>query len=134
MESAPLWLTELVAHAAEAADAIGDPAEISCHLYQNELTAEWEITLFAEHREWGGRLTELAPTPVLSIDVHAIERAFDHVTACRWQTTPLPSGDDIGAHLSVEGSIAGNTVWLRILSRKPAALNGQASPLSFLQN
>ncbi len=134
MESAPNWLSELVSDVANSTDALGEPAEIGCHVFQNDQTAEWEVTLFAERPEWGGRLAQLSTTPVLSVDVHAVEKAFDRVTGCRWQTAPIPSGDDLGPHLSVEGEFAGHSVWLRVLARKPAVLSGQESPLRFLQN
>ncbi|MHC4879980.1 MAG: hypothetical protein ACYTGL_26310 [Planctomycetota bacterium] len=134
MEFAPEWLRELVADVASSTDALGEHAEIGCHVFQNDEATEWEVTLFAERPEWGGRLSQLSATPVLSVDVHAVVKVFDRVSACRWQTAPIPSGDDLGPHLSVEGEFAGHAVWLRVLGQKPAVLCGQESPLRFMPN
>lgn len=134
MSYAPQWLQELVNDVAASADSLQDEAELGCHIFQNAETAEWEVTLFAEPPEWGGRLSAPDFSPVLSVDVRAVTNALDRVANCRWQTAEISSDDDLGPHLSVEGDRCGHAVWLRLLSRKPAILNETPSQFSFLQD
>jgi hypothetical protein len=134
MSHAPQWLQELVNDVAASTDSLLNEVELGCHIFQNADTAEWEVTLFAEGPDWGGRLSTASFSPVLSIDVLAVTRALDRVTNCRWQTAELSADDDLGPHLSVEGDRCGHAVWLRVLSQKPAILNETTSQFSFLQN
>ncbi len=134
MEYAPEWLKALVSDVARSTDSLETDAELGCHVFQNPETAEWEVTLFAEPSAWGGRLSQPSTQPVLSIDVWAVARVFDHVFNCRWQTAELSTDDDLGPHLSIEGDRCGHAVWLRLLSRRPAILSDAAAPPSFLQN
>ncbi|MBI1315203.1 hypothetical protein GC176_28260 [bacterium] len=132
MEYAPRWLRKLVGNVAASADSLQGEAELGCHVFQNEETAEWEVTLFAEPSTWGGRLAQSNGSPVLSVDVYAIVQAFDRVYEFRWQTAVLSANDDLGPHLSIEGECHGHAVWLRVLSEKPAVLSGAESLASFL--
>jgi hypothetical protein len=134
MEYAPKWLRELVNDVAKSSDSLETDAELSCHVFQNPETAEWEVTLFAEPPTWGGRLSHSSTSPVLSIDVQAVTSVFDAILNCRWQTAELSADDDLGAHLSIEGVVHGHAVWLRVLSGKPTVLSDEATPLRFQRN
>jgi len=134
MSRAPQWLQELVNDVAAVTDSLQDEVELGCHVFRNTEDGEWEVTLFAEAPDWGGRLATASIPPVLSVDVLAITKTLDHVTNCRWQTAELSADDDLGAHLSIEGTRCGHAVWLRVLSHKPTILNETPSHFIFLQN
>lgn len=124
MVNSPGWVRELVDAVAEATTSINADGELGCHVYKNEgiEPVEWEITIFGEPVQMGGRLAAFSTNPVFSIDVFSIATLFDTLISCRWQTSQIDSDDDLGTHLSVEGIQNGEAVWLRIVSQKPEAI------------
>ena len=129
MVNSPGWVRGLVDAVAEATKSINADGELGCHVYKNqsdELT-EWEITIFGEPAQMGGRLAAFATDPVFSIDIFSIATLFDTLLSCRWQTSQIDSDDDLGTHLSVEGIQNGEAVWLRIVSQKPEAIANDPS-------
>lgn len=129
MVNAPIWVRRLVDAVAEAATSINDAGELSCHVFRNQTADadEWEITIFGEPVEMGGRLASYSTAPVFSIDALAIMTLFDTLISCRWQTSQIDADDDLGTHLSVEGIQNGEAVWLRIVSQKPPAIANDPS-------
>jgi hypothetical protein len=129
MTNSPSWVRELVDAVAEATTSINADGELGCHVYKNESIepVEWEITIFGESAQMGGRLAAFATDPVFSIDVFSIATLFDTLISCRWQTSQIESDDDLGTHLSVEGIQNGEAVWLRIVSQKPEAITNDPS-------
>ena len=124
MINSPSWVRELVDAVAEATTSINADGELGCHVYksQSDELTEWEITIFGEPAQMGGRLAAFTTDPVFSIDVFSIVTLFDTLISCRWQTSQIDSDDDLGTHLSVEGIQNGEVVWLRIVSQKPEAI------------
>lgn len=124
----PGWIHQLVESVTEVTTAISDKAELGCHVFRNESgdCHEWEITLYGEPDSMGGRLASYASAPVLSVDALAVAMIFDTILSCRWQTGQVNSQDDLGPHLSVEGILNGEAVWLRIVGQKPEATSGDA--------
>ena len=129
MVNAPIWVRKLVDAVAEATTSINDAGELGCHVFRNQSVdaGEWEITIFGEPVQMGGRLASYSTAPVFSIDALAIATLFDTLISCRWQTSQIDTDDDLGTHLSVEGIQNGEAVWLRIVSQKPQAIANDPS-------
>jgi hypothetical protein len=129
MVNAPIWVRRLVDAVAEATTSINDAGELGCHVFRNQSADadEWEITIFGEPVEMGGRLASYSTDPVFSIDTLAIMTLFDTLISCRWQTSQIDADDDLGIHLSVEGIQNGEIVWLRVVSQKPPAIANDPS-------
>ena len=127
MNNAPAWVRRLLDAVADSTTSINNEGELGCHFFQNKADGsnEWEITIFGEPVEMGGRLASYSKAPVFSIDVFSIVTLFDTLLSCRWQTSQIDSEDsedDLGTHLSVEGIQNGELVWLRIVGHKPDAI------------
>ncbi len=124
MSQIPSWLREFVERATDEVASLNTTDEVHCHVYQNTDDGhdEWEVSLFCGANTVGGRLQAFPLDPVLSVDVFALAALLDEPEACRWQTRPLGIEDDLGAHLSVEGSHRGHRIWLRILSERPSVI------------
>ena len=119
------WVNEFVTRVTDAMTMLNEPAEIACHFYWNESVGsdgEWEITLFAEPEMLGGRLDAYPIQPATSVDVVSVLTVFDSLDSCRWQSEAVTFDDDLGPHLSVEGTYQGHLIWLRLLSRAPESL------------
>lgn len=128
MTTTPEWIRQLVESVSNVTVAISDETELGCHVYRNQSGAvdEWEITLFGEPNSLGGRLASYSANPVLSVDTLALAMIFDTILSCRWQSGKINHQDDLGPHLSVEGILHGEAVWLRIAGQKPEAISGDA--------
>lgn len=123
MTHPPLWLQDLIEQVTETVTPLAQPAELACHYFHSTSgDDEWEVTLFPETPQFGGRLTGYHTADALSVDVFALVQVFDLVSNCRWQTQVVASDDEIGPHLSVEGEYEGNNVWLRVASNPPSRL------------
>ena len=124
MVNAAAWIRQLVDAVADSTTSINTEGELGCHVFQNKVDGlnEWEITIFGEPVQLGGRLASYSTDPVFSIDVFSIVTLFDTLISCRWQTSQVDSDDDLGTHLSVEGIQNGEAVWLRIVGQKPEAI------------
>lgn len=126
--SHPQWLQDFVDRIAESMNSFESPMELGCHVFRGTaaLPEEWEVTVFGEGLAGQNRLTEFAAEFVMSVDVLKLAEVFDSVEACRWQTKSMGDADDLGAHLSVEGTVNDRPVWLRVLGQKPVALSTEA--------
>lgn len=126
MTSNPEWIRHLVESVSEATMSISEETELGCHVYRNRSNDidEWEITLYGEPSSLGGRLASYSVNPVLSVDALAVAMIFDTIQSCRWQSGAVNSNDDLGTHLSVEGILNGEAVWLRIIGQKPETISG----------
>lgn len=126
MATTPEWLVEFVDRVAAEALSLKSQGDLSCHLFRNSSRAgdEWEVTLFPDASEMAGQV-RFSWQFVFSIDVAGILSQFTTVSSCRWQTESVGDDDDLGAHLSIEGSSAGHAIWLRILSVQPRRLAQQ---------
>ncbi len=135
MINSPVWVRQLVDAVADSATAINTDGELGCHVFHNQTDDinEWEITIFGEPVQMGGRLASYSTDPVFSVDVLSIATLFDTLICCRWQTSPIDSDDDLGTHLSVEGIKNDESVWLRIVSQKPEAIGNAPSKSSRLR-
>lgn len=123
----PEWLSQFVDRVLASAAQLGVESGTGCHVYRNT-TGEWEVTLFGDEQSTG-RMAGLNEVPAaLSIDVVGLVCIFDELNSCRWQSAPVAWDDDLGSHLSVEGTYEGHKVWLRIVSQMPACL---AEPVTY---
>jgi len=132
----PGWIRQLVESVSKVTMAISDETELGCHVYRNQSGEidEWEITLFGDPSTLGGRLASYAIDPVLSVDALALAMIFDTILSCRWQSGKINSQDDLGPHLSVEGILNGESVWLRIVGKKPRGISGDSFTSSRLRH
>lgn len=123
----PEWLSQFVDRVLASAAQLGVESGTGCHVYRNT-DGEWEVTLFSdEESTW--RMPGLTEVPAaLSIDVFELIGVFDELSSCRWQSAPVAWDDDLGSHMSVEGTFQGHAVWLRIVSQMPACL---AEPVTY---
>lgn len=125
MSQIPSWLTSFVEQASDEVASMNTTDEIHCHVFHNTEgeESEWEVSLFCGANSVGGRLQAFPLDPVLSVDVFALASLLDQPQACRWQSRPIDSEDDLGAHLSLEGIHNGERIWLRILGDRPEILD-----------
>jgi hypothetical protein len=96
-------------------------APLGCHYYYNEPAEQWEVALFASNTEvvGGKRDGSLKPSR-FSVDLQRVIAEFDSVSALHWQTLSMGPADELGPHLSLEGTFESRSVWLRILAHAPA--------------
>lgn len=125
MSQIPSWLTEFIERATDEVASLNTTDEIHCHVFHNttEEEPEWEVSLFCGAGTVGGRLQAFPLDPVLSVDVFAIAALMDQPQSCRWQSRPIDTEDDLGAHLSLEGVHQGERIWMRILGERPSVLD-----------
>lgn len=67
----------------------------------------------------GGAADGAVVVPGFSLDLQALQSAFERVEAVHWQAHDMGPHDFDGPHLSVEGLYEGHSVWLRLLSEPP---------------
>jgi len=100
----------------------GAESPVGGHVFQN-IDSEWEVTLF-QNSGIPDRLEGIEELRgAMSVNMFELVRVFDSVSSCRWQTSPVGWDDDLGAHMSVEGTYQGEIIWLRITARMPSCLN-----------
>lgn len=115
---APLWLCSFVD---QSLPGLLDAALIGCHYFHNVPTDEWEISLFELPTEiCGGAADGMQVLSGLRIDLAAVLSAFDSISSLYWQVARICDDDELGNHLSFEGTTGGNRVWLRILRDSPS--------------
>ncbi|WP_145219811.1 hypothetical protein [Gimesia alba] len=95
-------------------------APIGCHFFFNDSCNEWEVTLFASNTEivggeWDG---VLAPSK-FCFDILKVGEIFEEVQAMHWQALPVNFDDQLGPHISIEGTYEGHQVWVRVLAESP---------------
>lgn len=99
-----------------------DPADlmspIGCHYYFGD--GQWEVTLFASNTEIvGGVKDGSLRVSRFCVNLKKVVGLFSEVHELTWQSHSLAKDDELGAHLSLEGTYAGEPVWLRILAAPP---------------
>ena len=117
----PAWVMQLAAEVASTVRATDAPAPLGCHVFRNDELALWEVTLFASSTETVGGPLDGRITPAnFHLDLRALQDLFEEVTVVGWQAQPMGEDDELGPHISLEGTYVGNDVWLRILAQAPA--------------
>lgn len=120
MNTAPEWLSELCDEVLEATCPLSPNPPWGCHMFWNELTSQWEVTIFASHTEvQGGAADGKRISSNFYLDLHALHEIFDEVHEFHWQALSQGEEDDIGAHISIDGTYHGDSLWLRVPSHAP---------------
>ena len=137
MSNPLIWMQELINRVTDSVTPFDSATKLACHFFYSTGFDEWEVTLFPDSSQFGGRLADYLPanpqfdvsslgesqiTDALSVDAFDLMQVFSSITDCSWQTKIVASDDDVGPHLSVEGEFEGNNVWLRIASNPPSQL------------
>jgi len=118
MPSPPEWLQEFCDAVALQMDPVDLLAPVGCHFCRVE--GVWEIALFASSTQIvGGKKDGVLRHSPFNVDVRAVMELFSNVRSVCWQALPQASDDELGPHLSIEGSLADHQVSLRILARAP---------------
>ncbi len=118
LASPPPWLQEM----ANAVALYLQPWELfpplGCHYVH--VHDQWEVTLFAASTEMvGGRRDGARHPSRFNADLGGIQGIFSDVKRFEWQSLPVARDDELGAHVSLEGTYEGHAVWLRILAQAP---------------
>lgn len=120
MASPPDWLREFADAIAEQIRAVDLLAPIGCHLFH--AVDVWEVTLFVSSTEViGGQHDGRERASRFFLDLQGVASVFDTVESFAWQAQDLGDDDDVGPHISVEGSYQGEAIWLRIPATAPPA-------------
>ena len=118
MSKPAAWLKVLVDVVAKAIEPLGPSAALGCHFVQ--IDGIWEVTLFAESVEvLGGPEDGTVKQSRFAVRIGEVLDVFQSITECNWQAHSAGAGDDLGAHLAVEGIYKGRQVWLRIPAQAP---------------
>ncbi len=116
----PTWLRLFVDDILRGVIDDDSTALIGCHFFHNDAADEWEVSLFASPTEvCGGPADGLQLPTFLQIDITAVASAFDFPPTVYWQAEQISHDDQLGNHLSFEGTACGFSVWLRILKNPP---------------
>lgn len=120
MASSPAWIEKLANEVAAEMSAMDLLAPIGCHHYYNKALRCWEISVFASRTETiGGEKDGQRLPSQFVLDLQALQDVLSSVVAFHWQALPAGPDDEVGAHISIEGTYDGHTVWLRILAAAP---------------
>lgn len=118
MPAPPAWLKKLADDVALQISPSEVLSPIGCHFCCVE--GVWEVTLFASSTQIvGGKRDGVLRSSRFNVDLRAISDLFARVDSVQWQALPLGPTDELGPHVSLEGTYEGNPVWLRILSKAP---------------
>ena len=118
MLSLPEWLKQLADAVALRILPVDVLAPVGCHYCLVDGT--WEIALFAASTQIvGGEKDGRLRMSRFTLDLNAVTSLFTEVTNLTWQAQSFAADDELGPHVSIEGSCGGHSVWLRILSRPP---------------
>ena len=116
----PNWLkcfASLVSKCLRPTDVM---APIGCHYYHNHARDEWEVTLFVSRTQVvGGPLDGRAVISRFDVDLDELRMIFDTPPALRWQALRKGEADELGPHISSEGSFRDQLIWLRIVAAPP---------------
>lgn len=116
----PAWIRWFINDAVDGIVDRQSAAPIGCHYFHDRTLNVWEISLFLARTEVFGGASDGRRVPSgLQIDVDAVSSAFDAAPKIYWQSEKFSSDDELGNHLSFEGSARGYHVWLRILESPP---------------
>lgn len=120
MHQPPAWLNGLADVAARAMEPLESEClpHLGCHYTKFE--GVWEITLFVESTEIiGGPEDGSIKQATMGVRICDILNVFQNVNQCNWQSRTCATDDDLGPHLSIEGTYKGRMVWLRIVAQAP---------------
>ena len=118
MPSPPEWLQQFADAVALQMNPVDLLAPVGCHFCLVDET--WEITLFVSSTQIvGGKKDGVFRHSRFNVDLQSVTDLFSDVRKMSWQALPMAADDELGPHLSMEGSCGRNPVWLRILSRAP---------------
>jgi hypothetical protein len=118
MVSPPDWLASLVNAVAANIHSHDVLSPLGCHFQYVQNV--WEITLFASRTEIvGGPNDGLLCNSGFNVDISALLKLITSVDAISWQTQSLDENDELGSHLSLDGTFANKKIWLRITSVAP---------------
>lgn len=121
----PAWLRWFANDAARSILETASHAPIGCHYHYAEECDEWEVAVFVSATEVVGGPRDGTIVPCrMQIDVAHLIALFDIQPKIYWQTGVHQDEDETGQHLSMEGSVRGHLVWLRVLAQAPS----QAGP------
>lgn len=116
----PTWLNSLASAAAEHIHGVDILSPLGCHSYHNQARDEFELTLFASRTQVvGGRLDGREVGSNFDVNIGAVMDLFDAPPKVGWQALAKGEEDQLGPHISFEGSYMGQAVWLRILGEAP---------------
>jgi len=116
----PVWIKHLITHVTCAIVDHECHAPVGCHFYRSPGTAEWEISAFVSSTEVvGGPMDGTEVNPPVQLDISSVIDLFDDRPTIYWQSDPVAADDELAQHVSFQGVINGNRVWLRILRGAP---------------
>jgi len=116
----PSWLRWFANDSARAIIDNAAHAPIGCHFHFNPDHEEWEIVVFVSNTEVSGGAQDgtTVPFPV-HLDICRVSDLFDDPPSIHWQSADVPDVGCVGQHVSFEGTVRGNRVWLRVLAQAP---------------
>jgi hypothetical protein len=118
MPTPPEWLQELADAAALQMIPADILAPVGCHFCLVDET--WEISLFASNTQIvGGKKDGVLRPSRFQVDLQAVTKLFSEVHNLSWQPLALAADDELGPHVAIDGTYAGHSISLRILSRAP---------------
>lgn len=121
MTSPPSWIAELADRVAAGIQGFELLSPLACHIHHNDALDQWELSLFPSATEIvGGRYDGLRTTSRFALDLATVYDAFDTISAFHWQAQRISDDDDLGPHVSIEGTVGDHLVWVRVLATPPA--------------
>ena len=122
MESHPAWIQSLADQITPGITPLGIPSPIGCHTFFDDTNDVWEISLFTSETEiLGGEKDGIKFHSNFVLNINSLLHVFDEIENIEWQALTTGEEDQLGSHLSVEGTFQTHSVWLRILSNPPEA-------------
>lgn len=116
----PTWLRWFANDAARGILSDASQAPIGCHFFHDSDRNVWEVTLFVSLTEVVGGPQDGTTLPSqVQLDIVQVMQTFDEIPQTYWQSDPVREDDELGQHVSFEGTARGHDVWLRILRRPP---------------
>lgn len=116
----PEWIANLVNCVLSGIQPAELLSPVGCHYHFNTDTRQWEISVFvSDTRVIGGQYDGAQVRPAFFLDLNEVIQCFDEISSVTWQTAELGDGDELGPHVSLEGEVFRNNVWLRLLARAP---------------
>jgi hypothetical protein len=114
----PIWLEtliDIVSNCIEAHSAMGSLA----YEYRTEEDLTELIVYPTPVELVGGAVDGAIVVPGFSLDLLALQSAFERVEAVYWQAQGMGPHDLEGPQLWVEGTYQEHAIWLRVLSEPP---------------
>lgn len=118
MDHTPEWLSQLADRVAAQIVAVDLAAPVGCHYAL--VNGRWEVTIFAGSTEVVGGPHDGRYRPSrFFLDIQGLLEYFDSIDSLAWQAQGLGAEDEVGPHLSIEGTCEGHAVWLRVPAYAP---------------